>query len=80
MFFFPKKKPTGTEVVFELHGMHCTSCAMNIDGALEDTPGVIKSQTSYAKGKVVVEFDPQRVSPKQLVDMIAKEGYQVVQS
>ena len=43
-------------VVFKVLDMHCTSCAMNIDMGLEDTEGIISSNTNYAKQQTKVEF------------------------
>ncbi len=37
------------KVIFKIQGMHCTSCAMNIDGELEDTEGIKEAKTNYAK-------------------------------
>ena len=45
---------------FKITDMHCSSCVLTIDMALEDLEGVKKSQTSYAKGEVEVELDPDR--------------------
>lgn len=56
-------------------GMHCTSCAMNIDFDLEDLAGVKNAKTSYAKGETEIEFDPTQVSVEQIVDQINKTGY-----
>ena len=41
------------KLVLKIKGMHCTSCAMNIDGELEDTKGVKEANTSYAKQKTI---------------------------
>ena len=49
-----------TKKTFRLSGMHCTSCAMNIDFALEDM-GVKSAKTSYAKQETEVEFDEQKI-------------------
>jgi copper chaperone CopZ len=73
-----KKKPKGEQTVFKIKGMHCTSCAMNIDGALEDTEGVFSSKTSYAQSKVEIEYDKSKVSLKQLSKVIEDQGYSVV--
>lgn len=51
-------------------GMHCTSCAMNIDGDLEDTEGVKESKTNYAKQVTEVTFDPEKVSINKLISVI----------
>jgi hypothetical protein len=39
--FFKKKQPQGSQLHLTITGMHCTSCAMNIDGVLEETDGVL---------------------------------------
>ena len=77
MFNLFKQKPKGQQIVFKIFGMHCTSCAMNIDGALEDTDGVFSSETSYAKAEVKIDFDSQKVTEKKLVQMIKAEGYTI---
>lgn len=70
-----KKKPEGQELILKIEGMHCTSCAMNIDGALEDTEGVFNSETSYAKSKVKINFDPKKLTKTDLKKIIADLGY-----
>lgn len=63
---------------FKIEGMHCASCAMNIDFDLEDLEGVSKSRTSYAKMKCEVEFDEERVSPNQIIHQIHQTGYKAL--
>lgn len=55
--------------------MHCTSCAMNIDGDLEDTSGVKSSNTNYAKAVTEVSFDTDKVSQDEIIRIIKKTGY-----
>lgn len=62
----------------KINGMHCTSCAMNIDFDLEDVEGVKKAQTNYAKQVTVVEFDEGKVDTKKLLDTVEKTGYEAV--
>ena len=52
--------------------MHCTSCAMNIDGELEDTEGVKEAKTNYAKQQTEVTFDPDKVSIEKMISIIRK--------
>lgn len=79
MFNIFQKKNIGQTVTFKLGGMHCTSCAINIDGALEDTDGVLNAQTNYAKAFVKIEYNPDQVSTKTLKKVIKDQGYQVVE-
>ena len=59
----------------KIQGMHCTSCAMNIDGALEDLPGVQEASTSYARGQLDVSFEPAQVTLEQIIATIEGEGF-----
>jgi copper chaperone CopZ len=68
-------KITTETVVLKLSGLHCTSCSLNIDGTLEDTPGVIQSTTNYVKSQATIEFDPQKVTPDELKKIIKELGY-----
>jgi len=77
MFGFSQKKK-GSVIEFHVKGMHCSSCSMNIDGALEDTDGVLESSTSYAKGITKVTYDPKRIQPKQLQKVIEHLDYCVI--
>ncbi len=62
---------------FKINGMHCTSCAMNIDGELEDTQGVKEAKTNYARQETFVEYDDGAISLPQLKAVIEKTGYRV---
>lgn len=55
--------------------MHCTSCAFNIDGELEDTEGVKESNTNYAKQTTEVTFDSKVVKEDKIVAIIKNIGY-----
>lgn len=76
MFGLGKSKPKGEEITFKIDGMHCTSCAMNIDGELEDTDGVLSASTSYAKGVTKVQFDSKKVDKQKLLEAIKTAGYE----
>ncbi len=60
---------------FKISGMHCTSCAFNIDGELEDTDGIDEANTNYAKAQTEVKFDPEKVSVDKIIKLIKSVGY-----
>lgn len=60
---------------FQVQGMHCVGCAMTIDGALEDLPGVKSASTNYARQVVDVEYDEQKVTIAQIVSAVKEAGY-----
>lgn len=78
MFNLFKKKSSGTTVTLKLDGLHCSSCSLNIDGELEDLPGVLSVSTSYAKQETIISYDPQLVSPSKFNKVIEGLGYKIV--
>ncbi len=63
------------KVILKITGMHCTSCAMNIDGDLEDfVKGVKSAKTNYAKQETEVEFE-EEVKIEQIIAQIEETGY-----
>ena len=78
MFNILKSKPKGEIITLKLSGLHCTSCAVNIDLTLEDIPGVFSSKTNYARSVSVIDFDPTKTKPATLIDQITKLGYRAV--
>lgn len=61
---------------FTITGMHCTSCALNIDFDVEELKGVKESKTHYAKSQTTVMFDETIVSEKDIISVIKKLGYE----
>ena len=59
-----------------IKGMHCTSCAMNIDFDLEDLKGVIITRTHYARQECSIEFDADKITIEAILDQIKKSGYE----
>ena len=64
------------KVTLKLNGMHCSSCSLLIDAALEELPGVKSAKTSYAQQQVEVEFNPKQIQIPQLVSAVKSEGYE----
>jgi copper chaperone CopZ len=62
---------------FKINGMDCASCSLVIDSELESIPGVIKSQTSYAKQETEVEFEEDKVTEEKVLETIKKSGYEL---
>jgi copper chaperone CopZ len=64
-----------TKKRFQITGMHCVGCAMTIDGAVEDLPGVESATTNYAQQIVEVKYDESKVTETQIMDAIRAAGY-----
>lgn len=62
---------------FKISGMHCTSCAMLIEGDLEELSGVESAKASYIKSEVEVEFLDDLVGVDKILEIVKKSGYQI---
>ncbi len=62
--------------VIHIDGMHCGSCALNVDDALEELDGVRRSKTSYARSRAKVDYDPDRITLERIAAAIEALGYQ----
>jgi len=71
-----EKDATFAETTLKIEGMHCSSCAMNIDVEIEETEGVISSDTSYKNSKTTVKFDPKKIDKKKLIEIVERLDYQ----
>lgn len=53
---------------------------MDIDGTLEDLPGVAEAYTHYAKQTTVVTFDEAQIQEDDILSSIQKAGYTMLKS
>src|SRR5690554_4139537 len=75
------KKDGGNEpgkVVFKVSGMTCAACSSRIEKRLNRVEGVKSAAVNLAVEKATVEYDVNRVSPEQLIEVIRDTGYDVV--
>ncbi len=63
------------KVTYKLNGMHCNSCAMLIERELKDKVNEVSA--SYSKEKVEIDFDPQKISEKEIKAKIEELGYEI---
>jgi copper chaperone CopZ len=64
--------------VFQVKGMQCSSCAMEIESIEDDLPGIKRLKASYHKGRMEVEYDESEVSVVQIVAAVKLRGYEAV--
>ena len=60
---------------FPITGMHCASCAANIQRKLGKTPGVVTANVNYANEQAVVELDETQGSEKKVDEAVRSIGY-----
>jgi heavy metal translocating P-type ATPase len=56
-------------------GMHCSACAIRIQGALASQPGVVSAAVNLATNKAFVAFDDTAVGTDRLCEAVAGIGY-----
>lgn len=63
------------KIILNISGMHCASCAGNIEGALKKISGVISGRVNFALEKAYIEFEPNKLSAQDLISAVEKAGY-----
>ncbi len=64
-----------SEVVLQVSGMWCTSCAWLIEHALRRLPGVASAEVMFASDLAKVKYCPQYLPAETLVRRIGELGY-----
>jgi copper chaperone CopZ len=62
---------------FHVTDMHCSNCAMRIEGLEDDLPGVQRVRASYHKQQVEVEYDESKLGAGEIIAAVRKLGYTV---
>ena len=65
-------------VVFYLPQIHCVSCVWLLENLHKINPGIIQSQTHFEKKEIKIVFNPNLISLKQVVQLLAFVGYEPV--
>ena len=60
---------------FGITGMHCASCAINIERKLKKLPGVAGAAVNYVTSKATVDYDGAQVTPANFRQLIESIGY-----
>jgi len=63
---------------FRVPDMHCSGCAMRLEGLEDDLAGIQRISASYHKQQMEVEYDENRVSQEQIIAAAKKLGYQAI--
>jgi len=60
---------------FYVSGMHCASCAANIQRKLAKTEGVEAARVNYSNEQAYVSYDPKKVSADTIASAVRSLGY-----
>jgi copper chaperone CopZ len=67
-----------TKAKFRVPDMHCSSCAMTLEGMEDDIEGVKRVDASYHKQQVEIEFDEKVISSVQITAAASDLGYTLI--
>lgn len=60
---------------YGIEGMHCSSCALNIEMDLEELAGIREASVSYARQEATVSFEAGSLTAEDIVEQIKESGY-----
>lgn len=63
-------------VVFQLPQIHCSSCIFLLENLHRINEGVITSKSNFQKKEVFITYDPQQISLRKVVELLAYIGYE----
>ena len=66
------------KATINIAGMHCASCAINVEKKLQSLPGVVAARVNFASEKASVSFDPGVVDIERLHAAITDAGYKPI--
>src|SRR5262245_58697668 len=62
-----------------IKNMHCSSCVIRLELALQTTPGVVSARASLAPNAVDVEYQPEQIDFAAMRKAIESAGYRVAE-
>lgn len=70
-----------TTLQLSIKGMSCqVGCANGIDAMLGKQEGVIETKTLFSSSSSQILYDQDKISAKQIIDLIAQKGFRVDKS
>lgn len=69
----PKKKAE-----IKISGMHCASCALNVEKSLQNLEGVEDAQVNFGTEKATVKYDSGKLDLSELEKTVEDVGFEVV--
>ncbi|MEZ4908813.1 MAG: heavy metal-associated domain-containing protein [Saprospiraceae bacterium] len=63
---------------FNVTGMSCASCAMNVENLLKSQPGVNSANVNLASNSVFIDYNSNLVQPLELKEKLKKIGFDLL--
>ena len=67
---------TQTNIIFSIPQIHCSSCIFLLENLHRIDHGITRSQTNFQRKEVFIVFNPQMISLRKVVELLAFIGYE----
>jgi hypothetical protein len=64
-------------VTYLVKGFSCPTCAVGLDTILSQQKAIVSSKSNYPEGKVIVRFNPDKITESTIKAFIADMGFSV---
>lgn len=73
------EKDTGNleKIQLQITGMHCASCAANLEKGLNGASGVKQAVVNFASERASIEYDPGKIGLSAIKDAVSELGFGV---
>ncbi|WP_200821388.1 heavy metal translocating P-type ATPase [Oceanicoccus sp. KOV_DT_Chl] len=73
----PDHNEPNTQLITDIIGMNCNNCANTISRAINQLNGVQRVETTFADERSKIAFNPDIISPREIVATIQQAGFDV---
>lgn len=64
------------KVTFKAPAIHCSSCIWLLENLYKINDGVLNSKVNFVKKEIYIDYNPLKISLKELVYLLSKIGYE----
>ncbi|MDY2954864.1 MAG: heavy metal translocating P-type ATPase [Enterococcus cecorum] len=65
-----------SQATYPIKGMHCASCAQNVERTIKALPGVKRANVNLATEKLSIEYNHQELTANEIIQAVKEAGYQ----
>jgi len=65
------------KIDFQIEGITCGGCAMDMESVLMDKDGILTVAASYPAGTLVVEYDAAQVTEEEIIRLVDTLGLKI---
>lgn len=68
------------KTLLKIQGMHCVSCALNIEKSLNKLEGVTKATVNFSTEEAIIDYDKKQVNINKIKELVSDLGYKALES